>query len=116
MLLFNPPYVVTSEEELSIGPPLLPFIGESNNLLYKSWAGGSDGIQVLEKLLPLLPFILSKNGIFLLVASDCNNPMDLISSFKRKYHHLNTPWVIDIILKRRCGIELLSIIKFEKLY
>eukprot|EP00510_Aplanochytrium_minuta_P000985 CAMPEP_0184015456 /NCGR_PEP_ID=MMETSP0954-20121128/6316_1 /TAXON_ID=627963 /ORGANISM="Aplanochytrium sp, Strain PBS07" /LENGTH=222 /DNA_ID=CAMNT_0026296233 /DNA_START=3 /DNA_END=671 /DNA_ORIENTATION=+ len=62
ILLFNPPYVVTPSEE----------IGTSN--IAASWAGGVNGREVLDRLIPKLPGIMSNTGTFYVVAIEENNP------------------------------------------
>ena len=42
ILLFNPPYVPTDDDE----------VGRDD--IYASWAGGEDGVGTLEKLIPKL--------------------------------------------------------------
>lgn len=47
VLMFNPPYVPTPEEEAELGQDSMDITG--------SWAGGKDGMQVTEKLLQIVP-------------------------------------------------------------
>jgi release factor glutamine methyltransferase len=50
ILLFNPPYVVTGEDELN------------TKSIEASWAGGLDGRQVIDEFLPLVDCLLSPKG------------------------------------------------------
>ncbi|KAH8403252.1 hypothetical protein KR222_008978 [Zaprionus bogoriensis] len=73
VLLFNPPYVVTSDEELygqQAG-------AEHNNLVY-AWAGGKDGRRVTDILLEQLDDILSPRGVLYLLLLRENKPDEII--------------------------------------
>ena len=61
VLLFNPPYVPTSEEEAAGGQ------AERDTA---AWAGGPDGRVVVDRLLPDLGRLLSARGVRL--QSDAN--------------------------------------------
>ncbi|MGH0144592.1 UNVERIFIED_CONTAM: hypothetical protein FKN15_036233 [Acipenser sinensis] len=90
ILLFNPPYVVTPSEEVSA---LLPRLLEKVDILLfnppyvvtpseevgscgieASWAGGRRGREVMDRLFPLVPQLLSNQGLFYLVTVQENNP------------------------------------------
>ncbi|NXP53178.1 HEMK2 methyltransferase, partial [Heliornis fulica] len=96
LLLFNPPYVVTPSEEV-----------ESHGI-EASWAGGKKGREVMDRVFPLVPDLLSPGGLFYLVTIKENNPDEILETMKK--HGLEgTP-----VLSRQAGQELLTILKFRK--
>ncbi|CAK5097301.1 unnamed protein product [Meloidogyne enterolobii] len=66
LLLLNPPYVLTEENP--------------ENEKDICFAGGPEGRNLLNKLLPFISKLLSPNGVFYLVAIKENNIADLIST------------------------------------
>ncbi|XP_014743961.1 PREDICTED: hemK methyltransferase family member 2 isoform X2 [Sturnus vulgaris] len=62
LLLFNPPYVVTPSEEVK------------SHGIEASWAGGKQGREVMDRVFPLVPDLLSPGGLFYLVTIKENNP------------------------------------------
>ncbi|CAO3627145.1 unnamed protein product [Mucor fragilis] len=94
ILCFNPPYVVTTHEEVgSMG-------------IEASWAGGIDGREVIDQLLPLVKDILSPNGIFYLLLINENKPDQVVQLMKASYG-MNA----EIIMERRAGREKQFIVK-----
>lgn len=78
ILLFNPPYVVTPSEEIySVNTvDVLPKINAT-------WAGGIDGREVIDRLLPMISKLLSPKGAFYLVTIQENKPKDIIEIMKQ---------------------------------
>jgi release factor glutamine methyltransferase len=62
LLVFNPPYVSTPDEEVARGG------------LAAAWAGGNRGRVVIDRLLPLLPALLSSRGEVLMICLQENQP------------------------------------------
>ncbi|CAO0802776.1 unnamed protein product [Mucor circinelloides] len=94
ILCFNPPYVVTTHEEVgSLG-------------IEASWAGGIDGREVIDQLLPLVKDILSHAGIFYLLLINENKPDQVVQLMKESYG-MNA----KIVMERRAGREKQFIVK-----
>ncbi|KAI6232819.1 Methylase [Aphelenchoides fujianensis] len=93
LLLFNPPYVPTDHAASS-----------SIELCY---AGGPSGRNAVDRLFPQLPTVLSRpNGVFFLVALHSNDVPQLCGA-------LETEGIRGVVcVKRRCGIELLYVLKY----
>ena len=60
--VFNPPYVPTPDDEVARGG------------LAAAWAGGARGRRVIDRLLPLVPRLLSAGGEMFMVAVHENDP------------------------------------------
>lgn len=125
VLVFNPPYVPTDEDELT-KTQLEAEIGAT-------WAGGVDGMVVTNVVLDLLPRILNPNGgRIYLVAVSANQPAQIVSNmaehgFDGEVSHVSERFpqcirvsdrhlvsVLQIILKRRAGREMLHVIKLTR--
>ncbi|VDL60189.1 unnamed protein product [Hymenolepis diminuta] len=73
IILFNPPYVPTEENEFS----------EARSTLSAAWAGGSKGRIVIDRFIKQIDTVLSKSGvlyILLLRENDPDEVADLIKS------------------------------------
>eukprot|EP01134_Creolimax_fragrantissima_P003349 CFRG3349T1 len=97
VLLFNPPYVPTPSDEVgSVG-------------IEASWAGGVDGREVTDRLLPLIPELLSSRGAFYLVVLPENKPKEIVELMVESGLSVSYE-----ILARRSGREKLSILRFSR--
>ncbi|TPX37182.1 hypothetical protein SmJEL517_g01077 [Synchytrium microbalum] len=94
VLIFNPPYVVTSDEE----------VGSTS--IEAAWAGGLDGRKVIDAFLELLPTLLSPRGVCYMVCIRENKPDEIGELVKR--YGLES----QNIMTRTAGRERLSILKF----
>ena len=97
VLLFNPPYVPTPNEE----------VGGSG--IEASWAGGDDGRVVIDRFLPLLPLLLSPQGRCYLVLVQDNKPAQ-IARLLAAEHQLHA----EIVLKRQAFNESLQIMIIQR--
>ncbi|KAI9015992.1 putative methylase [Hyaloraphidium curvatum] len=97
VLLFNPPYVPTDSSEIA---------GDG---IAASWAGGTEGMEVTNRLLPHVQALLSPGGVFYLIAVAENKP-DRILETMRRDHGLPG----KVVIERSAGRERLSVLRFDK--
>ena len=96
ILIFNPPYVPTPNEEVG-----------STNGIEASWAGGTNGRIVLDKALPQIAQLLAyPHGVAYIVVVDDNYPEQLGQFMDETYGMKVVPW-----LRRRARNEFLTILK-----
>ena len=95
MLIFNPPYVPTPNDEVG------------SDGIEASWAGGVDGRVVLDRALPQIARLLSyPRGVAYVVVVDDNYPEEVCRIMTERYGILTIPW-----LRRRARNEYLTILK-----
>jgi len=98
VLIFNPPYVPTSEEELAEA------IAATD--ISAAWAGGTRGRRVLDRLLPTLGDALSARGLFYLLGVAENEPQE-IATLLREQHGMRS----EVIAERRAQNERLFVMR-----
>lgn len=96
MLVFNPPYVPTSEDDVWAGD------------LRFSWKGGGMGMDTTWVVLDQLEVILAPGGEFYLVAVERNDPKGILSTMKTR------GFEAEVILRRKAGGEVLYVLRFTK--
>jgi release factor glutamine methyltransferase len=95
VLIFNPPYVPTPNDEVG------------SDGIEASWAGGFNGRVVLDRALPQIAHLLSyPHGVAYVVVVDDNYPEEICRIMNERYGILVTPW-----LRRRARNEYLTILK-----
>lgn len=105
VLIFNPPYVVTPDEEI-ISKDHQQNCTE-NNLVY-SWAGGSQGRRIIDKLLTKLDYILSETGVFYLLLLQENKPAEI----KDLLEQMN--FLCCVLMERHIPGERLCVLKITR--
>ena len=99
ILIFNPPYVVTPEDELHEA--------QRKRGIEASWAGGRDGIEVLLRLLPQALELISETGAFYLLLIE-ENLRAVVPKLKELFPKLT------YLIKRECPGERQIIVRLEK--
>jgi len=101
LLLFNPPYVETEDEEYEDA--------RGNQAISASWAGGSDGMRLTNHLLDDLDRILHpQRGILYLVAVKENKPDEIVKRMQ------DSGFSAVVALKRRAGREHLHVLRISR--
>lgn len=103
LLLFNPPYVVTTEEE--------EVNEQARASLGGAWAGGTSGTKILDTLIhdDVLSRVLRHGGRFYVVAIRQNDPHALVRAMQSKGLDAS------IILHRRANREQIFILRAIRL-
>ncbi|KAL2751531.1 hypothetical protein V1477_000689 [Vespula maculifrons] len=97
IIVFNPPYVVTESEEV-----------RETRLVSKTWAGGNHGREVMERVFPHIPKLLSNIGMFYLVVIKENDPNYILETLKR-FDMMGT-----VVKERKVRGEHLYVMRFTK--
>ncbi|SPO22186.1 related to MTQ2 - Putative S-adenosylmethionine-dependent methyltransferase [Ustilago trichophora] len=102
VLLFNPPYVPTEEEE--------EMMAQSKAGIEGSWAGGETGTKLVDELIDggAVKDVLAKGGRFYLVAIKQNDPQGLVKRLQAQ--GLDA----EVVLARRAGGEHLHVVRAIK--
>ncbi|XP_037883239.1 methyltransferase N6AMT1 [Glossina fuscipes] len=95
LLLFNPPYVVTADEE----------IRDAKSKLVHSWAGGKHGRRIIDTLLVKLPEILSPRGVLYLLLLKENKPEEVMQALTK------LGFKSEKLIERRIPGEYLYVLK-----
>lgn len=95
LLLFNPPYVPTPSEEVG------------SDGIEAAWAGGEDGREVIDKVLPLLDDLLSPKGVMFMVVVAENKPEEIAA-------RLGHAFTSTSVRATRARNEALEILLFER--
>jgi len=96
ILIFNPPYVPTEEVEMS-------------SPISRSWAGGKKGRAIMDQLFPIIPQIMSSQGIFYLLIIKENDLSDILNVMA------SYGWVGSVVKERQAGREFLKVLRFQQL-
>ncbi|KAK6875608.1 eRF1 methyltransferase catalytic subunit MTQ2 [Candida tropicalis] len=101
-MLFNPPYVPASEI------PEIPTQDEDPVWLDLALVGGEDGMVVTWKVLDCLEQTLSSNGIAYILFCARNKPESVAEIMRER------GWNVEVVIHRKAGWEVLSVLKFSK--
>ncbi|KAG0146837.1 hypothetical protein CROQUDRAFT_670889 [Cronartium quercuum f. sp. fusiforme G11] len=100
LLLFNPPYVPTSNEE---------YEGATSGFIEASWAGGPIGMTLTNHLLNSLnQLLVPGRGVLYMVAVKENKPEEIIDRMRTRGFDAR------IVLKRRAGREYLHVLRISR--
>lgn len=105
VLIFNPPYVLTPDEELQdANNPN----GVNNDSITKSWAGGSDGRLIIDRFLNQLDNWLTSDGRAYLLVLKENQPGNIVN------HLTGIGFKTTQIAERKIRGEHLFVLKIER--
>ncbi|KAK7348816.1 hypothetical protein VNO80_23519 [Phaseolus coccineus] len=94
IMVVNPPYVPTPEDEVGVEG------------ITSSWAGGENGRSVIDRILPVADRLLSEKGWLYMVTLTANNPSEICHQMRKK------GYASRIVVQRSTEEESLHIIKF----
>jgi len=105
VLVFNPPYVVTPDDEVTADTADEQ---EFNDKIVKSWAGGTHGRLIMDRVFNQLDSILSPDGIAYILIIEDNKPKEIIKDLKK------LGFDTEITAERRIRGEYLIILKITR--
>lgn len=97
VLVFNPPYVPTDDDEVGHGD------------LRAAWAGGRDGMAVTSRFLPSVATLLSPTGLCYLVLVQENDPVGIARLMAQQYGLLPKQ-----VARKTAKNERLSVWRFSR--
>lgn len=111
LLIFNPPYVVTSNDELNSTDDPCGSTSDNpfNDKIIQSWAGGVDGRVVMDRVFNAMNDILSANGKAYILVIEENKPHSIIKNMKKNGFYG------EIVAERRIRGEHLFVLRFNRI-
>lgn len=109
LLIFNPPYVVTPDDEID-SAELSTNDNHFNDKITKSWAGGTDGRLIMDRVFETIHTILSSNGIAYILVIEENKPREIIANMRK-----NQKLYGSIVAERRIRGEHLYVLRFQRM-
>lgn len=100
VIVFNPPYVPTDEDELQRAL--------HSRDISASWAGGRKGREVIDIFLDEFIRFLVKGGVMYMVLLEANKPNEVIAKANQR------GFSVRIVVERKAGIEHLYILRFQQ--
>lgn len=119
VLIFNPPYVPTSEMPVrpetfvhEVAPKQVPSFDDDSYLLSLSYAGGRDGMETTDRLLDDLPNCLSVAGCAYILLCAGNKPEDV----KRRILSFGPEWKAEAVSSsgKTAGREKLQVLRIYR--
>lgn len=107
VLIFNPPYVVTPDEEIDSNES--PHDNHFNDKIIQSWAGGTDGRLIMDRVFATMNSILSPMGKAYILVIEENKPKEIINNMRMN------GFDGSIVAERRIRGEHLYVIKFHRI-
>merc|ERR1712059_102370 len=92
LLVCNPPYVATGEEEVG---------GQD---ISAAWAGGDLGLNVTNEVIRVLGKVMSQSGVAYIAVEQCNRPDELVETVRE-----TLGLSCEVVLQRRAGREFLKV-------
>lgn len=110
ILIFNPPYVLTPDDEIPHGNNSVDVTDSAdfNTNIVKSWAGGTDGRIIINKLFSQLDESLAIDGVLYLLVIKDNDPKKIIEDLK------TLKFCAVIIAERKIRGEHLFVLKISR--
>lgn len=119
LLLFNPPYVPTPTNLDANIPEQRKFYddeaetvyktSDDDKMLIKSWAGGADGCEIINRVIANLDDILAPDAVFYLLIIKDNNPEKIKADLRSRGYEAQQ------IIDRKIRGEHLIVLKISKL-
>lgn len=94
VIIFNPPYVVTDSDECG------------GTDITASWAGGTKGREITDRLLNMIPKKLANDGVFYLLLIEENIPDEVVQIMS------SHGYMSETVVKRKVRNEQQLVIKF----
>lgn len=107
LLIFNPPYVVTPDEEIDLQASSDD--NHVNDKITKSWAGGADGRLIMDRVFDAMHAILSPRGMAYILVIEENKPKEIIANMKGQEFYGS------VVAERRIRGEHLYVLRFQRM-
>lgn len=105
VLVFNPPYVVTPDDEITIDAADHRQVNEK---IVKAWAGGTSGRLIMDRVFEQLDWILSPGGVAYILVIEDNKPEEIIRNLRK------ANFMAKSVAERRIRGEYLIILKIVR--